>query len=1249
MNNTGEIIEAIVILLVVSAFLLNTGRALKAIELCKESLVLLNNDALNIKEQLGKLFFRGVYKTMFEAYSLVNDNTNAITYGKKLLVIYCECGETVQVGWLCIVLAAIYNTKDRYVEAKELYERAITIMTKNGNREGEQIAYGNLGTVYRYLGEYDKAKKYIKNALAISMEIGDKAGEATSYGNLGDVFQLLGDYVKAKEHLEKALSINLEIGNRKGEAANYANLGIVFKSLSKYVKAKEYLEKALAITTEIGDRAGQAADYGILGVVYRSLGDYVKAKEYYKKALTITMEIDDKAGEATNSGNLGAVFQFLGDYVRAKEYLEKALAISVEIGDKAGEAAHYGNLGNVFQSLSDYVKAKEYHKKALAIKMEIGDRAGEATEYGNLGNVFQFLGDFASAKEYIEKALAITMEIGDREGEATSFGKLGIVFQFLGEFVKAKKYLNKALAIKIEIGDRAGEAATYGHLGNVFQSLSDYDRAKEYLERALVITMKIGDRAGEAATYGKLGRVFQSLGDSVKAKEYHVKALAINIEIGNREGEGIQYGYLGNVFRSLGEYVKAKECHSKALAITVEIGDREGEATEYGDLGDVFQSVGEYVKAKECYEKALAIRIEIGDRAGGAIEYGNLGIVYQCFRKYGKSKEYIEKALGITIEIGDRAGEAAQYGNLGTLFQLLGNNVEAAEYQEKALAFTIKTGDRRREAVNYLRLGTVFQSLGEYVKAEEYLDNALSISKNTRDAETEFECYCFLTLTKLSQEKFQEAFSCLFRGIQKSEVLRGFNAVDDQMNISFSDMHVFPYKMLSGLLCEAGHFKSALYVAELGRARALADLMATQYSVLTPISANPQSWIGIANVITKESDCTCLYISYHAQRVLLWILKASGVISFREMTVDEMTLYKRLAKPAEDLHEFFDIMVTSFRSFGISPEEVCEDRCLYDIEANQADTSREESLGAFRHAKGEKDPESSLTVLYEMLIKPVYDLLEEPEIIIVPDRNLYRVPFAALLDENGRYLSESFRIRIVPSLATLKLIQESSVDYHSQAGALVVGDPDVGSVIYKGRLKNFLPLPGARKEAELVGRLLGVHPLLGRHATKQAVLQRLISVSLIHIAAHGNAERGEIAFAPPSSTTGIPQEGDFLLKMSEISEVQLRAKLVVLSCCHSGRGQIRSEGVVGIARAFLGSGARSVLVALWALGDIATEKFMNCFYEHLIRGESASESLHEAMKRMRENGFNKVSEWAPFMLIGDNVTFDVGTLKVSLK
>ena len=1014
MDYAEEILHAIFIAAVVANFLLNTSRALKAIELCRESLVLLSNKVLSVKKPLRQRLCGKIYHTMFKAYRRLGDHTNAIACGRNLLNIHYECGDTVQEGMLSIALAQIYESQSMYAEAKELYERAIPVMQKTDNRRGKEIAFGGLGNVFRSLGEYVKAKEYYERALAISMETGDREGEGTWYGNLGTVFRSLGEYVKAREYYEKALAISMEICDRKGEGTWYGNLGIALGSLGEYVKAKEYYEKALAISIQIGDRENEGTWYGNLGTVFHSLGEYVKAKEYYKKALAISMQIGDRENEGTWYGNLGTVFHSLGEYVKAKEYYEKALAISMEIGDRKGEGTWHGNLANVFHSVAEYVKAKEYYEKALATSMEIGDRAREGAWYGNLGNVFRSLGEYVKAKEYYEKALAISMEIGDQTSQA----------------------------------------------------------------------------------------------------EWHL--------------------CLANVFVKLGEYRHSKLSCDNALAISMKSGHKEAQAECYLTEGHFHESLGDKDKAKACYKKALAIAVEIGNR--------------------------------------------------------------------------------KREAQSCFDLGKVFQSRGDHDVAEEYLKKALSISEGIGEAETEFHCCCNLTLTKLAQHNYQEAFSFLFRSLEKSETMRGFLQDSDQMKMSFADMHVFPYQQLSELFLYAGNPKAALNVAELGRARALADLMATQYSVENCMSADPQSWTVVENVMKKESNSTCLYISYLDHTVFLWILKTSGVIQFRKLDVDKKTLYTRLAKVAENLDEFFDIMAESFR----------------DLPTDTGDLER------------------NLTLFYELLVNPVSNLLDEPEIIIVPDRNLYRVPFPALLNESGKYLSQRFRIRVVPSLSTLKLIQDSPADYHCQTGALVVGDPDVGEVIYMGCVnRKFIPLPGARKEAEMIARRLGVWPLLGQDATKKAVLEKLNSVSLIHIAAHGNAERGEIALAPLdpvprgcTTPTRISQEDDYLLKMSDIAKVKVRAKLVVLSCNHSGRGQIRAEGVVGIARAFLGAGARSVLVALWALDDRATTKLMSLFYEHLIQGESASKSLHAAMKWLRDHGFTKVSRWAPFMLIGDDVTFE---------
>ena len=1279
MNSVGEVIQAVSIGFIIASFLLDTCRVVKAIELCKEGLFILDSKAVVKEHNTITSLYKEMYWTLLLAYNIINNYTNAVIYGRKLLHIHHICGERTEECAIRISLAKLYLHHSKYAEAKELCENALLISTEIGHRNLEASCYEYLGMVYQSVGAYDKAREYHEKALITKNEIGDEKGKASSYGNLGNVFRFVGDYTKAIEYHEKALAITKDFGERNGEASCYGNLGNVFRSLGNYKKAREYFKKALAmakqignrnvevschgnlgtvsqllgeydkakryleeelaIRKEIGDRKGEASSYRNLGTVFHSVGDYAKAKDYIEEALAISKEIGDREGEEGSYGNLGAVFHSLADNFTAEKHLEKALAISKDIGDRKGEATFYGNLGTVFQSVGEYGKSEKYLEKALAIRKEIGDRKGEASSYGNLGTVFNYLCDYPKAEKYIREALAIRKEIGDRKGEAADHENLGYVFRSLGDYVQAKEHFEKAFAISKEIGDRNGIASSYASFGTVFQSLGDYLKAKEHDEKALEIRKEIVDRAGEASSYGNIGTVLHFLGDYVTATEYLDKALRITQEIRDKNGEASCYGNLGTVFHSVGEYVKAKEHFEKALAIQKEIGDKKGETSSYLNLGGTFLFVGEDVKAQEYYEKALAIQNEIGDIKGQASSYESLGTVFHSLGRYAKANEHFQKALAIKKEIGDRGGEGSVYGNLGTVFQSIGDYEKAREYHEKALTITKDICNRYNEAANYLNMGIDFQLLDEIFKAEKYYKKALVLSEQIGDIKKQFLSLYKLALLKHLEGKIKGALSYLLSSIQKYEDLRSFLRDNDQFKISFSDKYVDPYRILSALFCFALSPNDALYVSQLGRARALADLMSSQYSMENQISANPQSWIGIQRVMRKERNCTCLYLSYSYNNIFFWIFKGSGDVYFENLKVD--ATMQNLKEGIDALDALF--AKESFRSFGILPEERCEDRSHNGLNDFQRKSKRrEEDNRKSLHLGANKEPKLNLALCYKLIIAPVVDIIESPEILIVPERSLYNVPFAALPDESGKYLSETFRILVVPSLTTLRLIQDSPADYHSQTGAIIVGNPDVGRVRYKGRLKHILPLPCAEREAIMVGEKLGVKPLIGQEATKQAVLQVINSASLIHFAAHGDAERGEIALAPLRPFNKIPQEEDYLLTMSDISKVQLRAKLVVLSCCHSGRGQIRAEGVVGIARAFLGSGARSVLVALWALDDNATEQFMNRFYEHLVIGESASECLHEAMKWMRCNGYSDVRQWAPFMLIGDNVTFDFG-------
>ena len=785
---------------------------------------------------------------------------------------------------------------------------------------------------------------------------------------------------------------------------------------------------------------------------------------------------------------------------------------------------------------------------------------------------------------------------------------MSIAYGYLNDLTNEKECLTKLLDIHRRLGLKTEEGKVTCRLAKLCALQSKYNEAKELYKKSLSIALETGDISNEATCYRGLGYVHSSLFEHGKAEEYLRKAISIRKEIGDKGGEAECYANMAAMHLIVGENKKGQGYVRKTLEIAKEIGDKRVEAVCFATLGALYCSLGEHGKAKEYQiRKELEVGKEIGDKQADAIYSHYLGSFYKSLGQYGKAEEYQREALALMKAINDKHGEAACYGQLGSVCCRLGKHSEAKEYHEKALAMSRKIGN-----------------VGE-------------------QAGIQAMCHFELAANAILEGNEDRYVWNLLAGIDKLEKRRSFLGQNDQFKISISDHYTLYYRFLVAEFCISRQTKEALCVVERERARALADLISGLLSAQKQTSADPPSWADIERILKKQSNCSCLYISHYGPYMFLWALEGNKSIHFRGIDVNECFVSKAMIR---DVVQVFS--EESFRRFKVLPQEHCEDRSLSSlIESDSAlESAKEGRLAVYRPVEEEEEenlqPLPTLAERYRMIIAPVADLLDQPELIIVPDPALHKVPFAALTDESGSYLSEDYRIRIAPSLTTLGLIQDSPADYHSQTGALIVGEPDVRDVSYKGSLGVLCRLPAAKEEAEMIAKLIGVKPLLAKLATKEAVLQSIPSVSLIHFAAHGDAERGEIALAPQYPINEIPTEKDYLLTMNDISQVQLRAKLVVLSCCHSAQGQVRAEGVVGIARAFLGSGARSVLAALWPLPDEATKKLMSRFYEHLVRGESASESLHQAMKWMRNNGYSYVRDWAPFMLIGDNVTFDFG-------
>jgi CHAT domain-containing protein/tetratricopeptide (TPR) repeat protein len=302
--------------------------------------------------------------------------------------------------------------------------------------------------------------------------------------------------------------------------------------------------------------------------------------------------------------------------------------------------------------------------------------------------------------------------------------------------------------------------------------------------------------------------------------------------------------------------------------------------------------------------------------------------------------------------------------------------------------------------------------------------------------------------------------------------------------------------------------------------------------------------------------------------------------------------------------------------------------------------------------RGKSNPALTRELLKELHLAvwtPLEPLLGNArQIIVSPDGELHRVPFAALVNGQHQFLAEHFQFTYVTS--GRELARSSRPPSAPGLDLLLVANPNFGAG------DTYAPLPGTAKEAQLILPLVAGDrrtALLGSDAT-EAALKQAPAPRVLHIATHGfflddtfglesegyehSLVRSGLALAGANGSGGASGSDDGLLTALEVSGMDLGAtELVVLSSCDSGSGSVTyGQGVLGLRHAFALAGAKSLLMTLWPVDDEITAQLMVSFYRNLAR-LSPAEALHqaqmEAVRRIQErDGDANPSLWAPFVL-----------------
>ena len=581
----------------------------------------------------------------------------------------------------------------------------------------------------------------------------------------------------------------------------------------------------------------------------------------------------------------------------------------------------YSYMALGYCGVKDYGNAIKWGQQWLDSSRESGDRISEGCAMFVLGALNAVQSNHNEAKELCAKALGILKETGEKELEASCYQAQGHNLQRLGEYVEAKEYFEKGIESAKAVGDWRQEASCYLSLADTCTCLCEYVKADEFSGNAYVILWENCDKELEASRDERLGHALQSNCVYVKenAKESFKNALVIAGKNGNKELEATCYEKLGDTFQFLCEYVKAKESFENALVIAGENGDKELEAICYRKLGDTFQSLCQYVNAKQSYENALAIAEKNGYKELEAQCYGELGQTFWSLHEYAKAKESLEKALVIAKENGNKKVTAMCYGRLGGTFKSLGEYVKAKEPFENALEIAEENGYRELEAECY---------------------NGLN-HRQIGDIEEEPYCNWCISRCMKRESNLTELKSFLRASINKSKGIRNSLQDHDQFKVSFFECFVDSYRELSRLLCHTGNSNDGLYIEELRRAKALADLMSAQYSVEKQMSVDLQKWFGPERILEKESNFACLYISYYEKCIMLWGLIVNNPRISQHEDVDDYF---------EGKESVYDVLCSEiYRKVRCLASERCEDRSWFPSNAypdKVCESSQEESLAA---------------------------------------------------------------------------------------------------------------------------------------------------------------------------------------------------------------------------------------------------------------------------------------------------------------
>jgi CHAT domain-containing protein len=956
-----------------------------------------------------------------------------------------------------------------------------------------------------------------------------------------------------------------------------------------------------------------------------------------------------------------------------------------------------GTVARVYYSYGYLDSAVYYGDLRVKIARELfkNDNIVLASCINSLAVFYKSKGDFERVESLYKESLEIRKRLfkGDNPDVAKSMNNLAIFYQEQGKLNLAEPLFFEALQMmrRVYLNDNNDLARLITSMGYLYFERSDYKQAEQLFKEALDMRRRLftSDHSDLARSINNIATFYNTVGDYRQAEPLLKEVLEMRRRLFKRDHPdlAVSINNSATFYYDMGDFKMAEALFIEALEMRRRLFKNNNKelANSINNLAFYYCEQRNFILAEPLFIEALAMNRQIykSDSPDLASSINNLANFYDATKDSTKAKALFVEAIDMYRRIYkyDHPNLATSINNMAGFYHDRGSYEQAEKLYKESLEMRRRLYklDHNDLTISLNNLADFYCDINNNQFAENYFKEAMLVYKNI------IKNY-FPSLSEKEKNLFWKTCSKRFEAFNSFGVER--LSENPQITCNMYDMQLYTKALLFN---STAKIKKRImnsndlalidrYNEFISKKEWLIKLYSMTEDTRKAEGINLDSIEKLTNDIEKELSLKSeLYPISSEQTKVTWksvqsLLKpdeaAVEVIRFRYRTNNRFTdtIYYAFLIVTDQMEEHPDIIVLEnganleneyYNYYRARINGRMEDKLSFDRYWGKLKTKLNGYKKIYFSADGIYNKLNPATLL---MPNGGY-LLDEQDIQQVNSTKDLIIGFHKLKDESNTYNSA-----ILIGNPNFSL-SEASV---SKATAKIREQNDYGSSYSKIATRQGIDLdrlPGTEKEIKDIEKFLNekkwdVKCYLGDKALK-AAMKSASSPRILHIATHGmflediNLDSKETFgfdtkkvfenpllrsglfftgadnFLNSDSTKPIGDENGLLTAYEAMNLDLDRTELVVLSACETGLGDVKNgEGVFGLRRAFQQAGAKAVIMSLWEVNDIATQKVMSSFYSNWVTGMNKREAFSNAQKEVRKE-FPEPYYWGAFVMVGE--------------